>query len=68
MSNESSFYPKFALAVSNPHYLSQFNVLGLKFNLKPGKFNIKEHTVIVVMSNAGSLPSPVYTSKEKKKD
>ncbi|KAK8061347.1 hypothetical protein PG994_007713 [Apiospora phragmitis] len=29
-----------------------FNVFGLKFNLKPGKFNYKEHVVITVMSNA----------------
>lgn len=28
-----------------------FNVFGLKFNLKPGKFNFKEHVVITVMSN-----------------
>ncbi|KAI0379172.1 small oligopeptide transporter [Hypomontagnella monticulosa] len=30
----------------------QFNVFGLKFNFKPGKFNFKEHVIIVVMSNA----------------
>jgi len=30
-----------------------FNVLGLKFNLRPGKFNFKEHVVIVAMSNVG---------------
>ncbi|KAI1779413.1 small oligopeptide transporter [Hypoxylon cercidicola] len=30
----------------------QFTVLGVKFNLKPGKFNFKEHVIIVVMSNA----------------
>ena len=28
-----------------------WNVFGLKFNLKPGKFNFKEHVVIVAMSN-----------------
>lgn len=28
-----------------------WNVFGLKFNLRPGKFNFKEHVVIVVMSN-----------------
>ncbi|KAK8851665.1 small oligopeptide transporter [Apiospora arundinis] len=29
-----------------------FNLFGLKFNLKPGRFNYKEHVVITVMSNA----------------
>jgi hypothetical protein len=29
----------------------QWNILGLKFNLRPGKFNYKEHVVIVAMSN-----------------
>jgi hypothetical protein len=29
----------------------EFKLLGLKFNLKPGPFNMKEHVVIVVMSN-----------------
>ena len=29
----------------------QFNVFGLKFNLNPGPFNVKEHTIIVVMAN-----------------
>ena len=28
-----------------------WNLFGLKFNLKPGKFNFKEHVIIVVMSN-----------------
>lgn len=40
----------------------QWNLFGLKFNLRPGKFNYKEHVVIVVMSNvscsaAGLAPS-----------
>ncbi|KAI2637584.1 small oligopeptide transporter [Hypomontagnella submonticulosa] len=30
----------------------QFNVFGVKFNFKPGRFNFKEHVIIVVMSNA----------------
>ncbi|KAI1473658.1 small oligopeptide transporter [Daldinia eschscholtzii] len=30
----------------------QFNIWGVKFNFKPGKFNFKEHVVIVAMSNA----------------
>jgi hypothetical protein len=29
----------------------EFKVLGVKFNLKPGPFNVKEHVVIVCMSN-----------------
>ena len=32
-----------------------FNVWGLKFNFKPGRFNFKEHVIIVVMSNVGGL-------------
>jgi hypothetical protein len=28
-----------------------FDIMGLKFNLNPGKFNAKEHVVIVAMSN-----------------
>lgn len=36
-----------------------WNVFGVKFNLKPGKFNYKEHVIIVVMSNVRPpLPSP----------
>lgn len=31
-----------------------FNLWGLKFNLRPGPFNYKEHVIIVVMSNVGS--------------
>ncbi|KAI1462911.1 small oligopeptide transporter [Daldinia caldariorum] len=30
----------------------KFNIWGIKFNLKPGKFNFKEHVIIVAMSNA----------------
>lgn len=33
----------------------QFTVLGVKFNFKPGKFNFKEHVIIVVMSNVSYL-------------
>lgn len=29
----------------------EWKLLGLKFNLRPGKFNYKEHVVIVAMSN-----------------
>lgn len=33
----------------------EWKVWGLKFNLKPGKFNQKEHVVIVAMSNVSTL-------------
>jgi hypothetical protein len=33
----------------------EWNLLGLRFNLRPGKFNFKEHVVIVAMSNV-SIP------------
>lgn len=29
----------------------EFMLMGIKLNLKPGRFNFKEHTVIVAMSN-----------------
>ena len=29
----------------------EFHILGVRFNLNPGPFNMKEHTVIVVMAN-----------------
>jgi len=39
-----------------------FHLLGLSFNLKPGKFNYKEHVIIVVMSNVSRLrPLPRCT-------
>lgn len=34
----------------------EWNLFGLKFNLKPGKFNYKEHVVIVAMSNVSCPP------------
>jgi hypothetical protein len=44
----------------------EWNLFGLKFNLKPGKFNFKEHVVIVAMSNVRRndtiLTSDVNTS------
>ncbi|KAG5980805.1 hypothetical protein E4U43_006699 [Claviceps pusilla] len=33
------------------------NLLGLKFNLNPGPFNVKEHTIITMMAAAGSAYS-----------
>lgn len=30
----------------------QFNTFGVKWNLNPGPFNFKEHTIIVIMANA----------------
>ena len=29
----------------------EFHIFGIRFNLNPGPFNMKEHTVIVVMAN-----------------
>jgi hypothetical protein len=34
-----------------------FDVKGIKFNFQPGKFNIKEHVVIVAMSNVRPIES-----------
>lgn len=39
----------------------EWNVLGVKFNLSPGKFNIKEHTIIVVMANAAFANTGYFT-------
>lgn len=38
-----------------------FTFMGIKFNFKPGKFNFKEHVVIVAMSNV-RLPNPLRLS------
>lgn len=35
----------------------EWNLFGLKFNLRPGKFNFKEHVIIVAMSNVSYLDS-----------
>ncbi|KAI0835526.1 small oligopeptide transporter [Hypoxylon sp. FL0890] len=40
----------------------QFSILGVKFNLKPGKFNFKEHVIIVVMSNAAYGGGSLYAT------
>lgn len=34
----------------------EFQVFGYKFNFKPGPFNLKEHVVIVCMSNVSFVP------------
>lgn len=33
----------------------EWNLFGLRFNLRPGRFNHKEHVVIVAMSNVSPL-------------
>ncbi|KAI0476484.1 small oligopeptide transporter [Xylariaceae sp. FL0804] len=40
----------------------EFRLLGLKFNFKPGKFNFKEHVIIVVMSNAAFGGGNLYAT------
>ncbi|KAI1339360.1 small oligopeptide transporter [Xylariaceae sp. FL0016] len=39
-----------------------FEVFGVKFNFKPGKFNFKEHVIIVVMSNAAYGGGVLYAT------
>ncbi|KKY37600.1 putative small oligopeptide transporter [Diaporthe ampelina] len=39
-----------------------FRVLGLSFNLRPGKFNFKEHVIITVMSNAAYGGGSLYAT------
>jgi len=34
----------------------EFRIGRLRFNLKPGRFNFKEHVIIVVMSNVSVSP------------
>lgn len=41
----------------------EWNLWGLKFNLKPGKFNYKEHVIIVVMSNVSFPTVPLAASR-----
>ncbi|TWU72259.1 hypothetical protein ED733_001737 [Metarhizium rileyi] len=33
---------------------TEYNLMGLRFNLNPGPFNVKEHTIITVMTAAGT--------------
>lgn len=39
----------------------EFNCFGVKFNLSPGKFNIKEHTIIIIMANAAFANTGYFT-------
>ncbi|KAI0868299.1 OPT family small oligopeptide transporter [Hypoxylon argillaceum] len=39
-----------------------FTFMGIKFNFKPGKFNFKEHVVIVAMSNAAYGGGVLYAT------
>ncbi|EFW99104.1 small oligopeptide transporter [Grosmannia clavigera kw1407] len=39
-----------------------WSLCGLKFNLKPGPFNFKEHVIIVVMSNAAYGGGALYAT------
>ncbi|KAF4583015.1 small oligopeptide transporter, OPT family [Ophiocordyceps camponoti-floridani] len=39
-----------------------WNLCGLKFNLRPGKFNYKEHVIIVAMSNAAYGGGALYAN------
>lgn len=40
----------------------EFTIFGIKFNMKPGKFNFKEHVVIVCMSNAAYGGGVLYAT------
>lgn len=40
----------------------QFNTFGLRWNLNPGPFNIKEHAVIVMMSNVSIQGGVAYAT------
>ena len=40
----------------------EFKIGPLRFNLKPGNFNFKEHVIIVVMSNVRRSPLRLATS------
>ena len=41
-----------------------FSIGGLRFNLNPGPFNMKEHTVIVVMANVTFGGGAAYATGE----
>lgn len=40
----------------------QYNIRGLKFNLNPGKFNFKEHAIIICMANAAYAGTAIYAT------
>lgn len=40
----------------------QFQLGAIKFNLSPGRFNFKEHAIIVCMANAGYAGSAIYAT------
>ncbi|KAL6698383.1 OPT oligopeptide transporter domain-containing protein [Trichoderma pleuroticola] len=40
----------------------EWNLFGIKFNLRPGKFNHKEHVIIVAMSNAAYGGGVLYAT------
>ncbi|TQS34991.1 hypothetical protein Golomagni_04603 [Golovinomyces magnicellulatus] len=40
----------------------QFQIGRLKFNLRPGRFNFKEHAIIVCMANAAYAGSAIYAT------
>lgn len=41
----------------------EWTLFGIKFNLRPGKFNHKEHVVIVAMSNV-SIPLTIGSKSD----
>jgi OPT family oligopeptide transporter len=40
----------------------QFNTFGLKWNLNPGPFNMKEHALIVIMANVSFSQGAAYST------
>ncbi len=48
------------MAATLPNH--QFNTFGLKWNLNPGPFNIKEHAIIVMMANASIQGGVAYAT------
>jgi hypothetical protein len=40
----------------------EFQLLNIKFNFRPGRFNFKEHAIIVVMANAAYGGSAIYAT------
>ncbi len=44
----------------------QFRLFGKSFTLNNGPFNMKEHTIIVIMANVNVAGEEVFRSKERK--